>query len=123
MGGTILLTVTKDPFPPARQKGFTLVELMVVVIIIGVLIAIAVPVYSTTQARAKETVCQANQRMIEGAAITWFLAVPGRELEKVTLDDLKPHFLPGRIPVCLEGTEPYQLKDGKVTCPNGHAHY
>lgn len=61
-----------------NQKGFTLVELMVVVVIIGILIGIAVPVYRTAQARAQQRTCNANQRMIDSAIMQWQLE-PGNE--------------------------------------------
>ena len=54
-----------------KQEGFTLVELMVVVLIIGILVAIAVPVFLNASANAKLKSCQANQRTIEGAAQTY----------------------------------------------------
>jgi prepilin-type N-terminal cleavage/methylation domain-containing protein len=57
-----------------NNRGFTLVELMIVVVIIGVLVAIAVPVYNSTQKKAKETACEANIRTIEGAAAQYHAA-------------------------------------------------
>lgn len=49
------------------NKGFTLVELMVVVVIIGVLTAIAVPIYNNATEKAKLNAIAANLRIINGA--------------------------------------------------------
>jgi len=49
------------------EGGFTLVELMSVVLISGVLVTIAVPVYGRSRLDAESKGCQANQRTIEGA--------------------------------------------------------
>jgi prepilin-type N-terminal cleavage/methylation domain-containing protein len=53
-----------------KDEGFTLVELMVVVLIIGILVAIAVPVFLNASANAQAKSCQANQRTIVGAIQT-----------------------------------------------------
>ncbi len=52
-----------------NEKGFTLVELMVVVVIIGVLVAIAIPIYNTIQGTAEENACHATQRTIDGLIV------------------------------------------------------
>lgn len=54
-----------------REKGFTLVELMVVALIIGILIGIAVPVFNVARATAQKRTCQANLRTIDGAITTY----------------------------------------------------
>jgi prepilin-type N-terminal cleavage/methylation domain-containing protein len=84
-----------------NQKGFTLVELMIVVIIIGILVAIAIPVYNSTQDKAKKTACDANKRVIQSAILQAQL----EEESPDSLDAIKKYLDGGELPKCpLGGT-------------------
>ncbi len=47
------------------KKGFTLVELMIVVVIMAILVAVAVPIFSAVTKNAEKRTCLANQREIQ----------------------------------------------------------
>jgi prepilin-type N-terminal cleavage/methylation domain-containing protein len=55
----------------SNQRGFTLIELMIVVAIIGILTAIAFPLYANIQARARVAKAQADTRTLASAVVVY----------------------------------------------------
>lgn len=54
-----------------RSRGFTLVEIMIVVLIIGILMSIAVPSFIQARQTARRSSCLANMKEIETAKEQW----------------------------------------------------
>ena len=57
----------------SRRSAFTLVEIMIVVAIIGLLAAIAIPNFIKAREASQKNACIANLKQIDGAKNTWAL--------------------------------------------------
>ena len=56
-----------------KNSGFTLVEIMIVVAIIALLAAIAIPNFVKARTASQKSACIANLKQIDGAKATWAL--------------------------------------------------
>ncbi len=113
----------------ASKRGFTLIELMIVIAIIGVLAAIAIPDFNRARIQARQKACLANMRVIEGAIDMWEMDTDGDRFATgdVNLDDgsgnattdgqkLTPDYIK-KFPRCRQkGVYAYKSADMAVWC-------
>jgi prepilin-type N-terminal cleavage/methylation domain-containing protein len=87
----------------SNKSGFTLVEIMIVVAIIGLLAAIAIPNFVKARTTSQMNACINNLRQIAGATQQWALESKASPNDPVTYANIQPY-----------------LKSA-VTCPSGGA--
>ncbi|MFZ5925248.1 MAG: prepilin-type N-terminal cleavage/methylation domain-containing protein [Bacillota bacterium] len=102
------------------RRGFTLVEMLIVLAIIAILAAIAVPSFSRLTRSAKARACAENVRMIETAAQAWAADHNGEFPESLEVEGFEEYFKSGSVPTCPFGDEyDYNSETGTVT-PHQH---
>ena len=110
----------------ARRSGFTIVEIMIVVAIIGLVMAVVLPNYVVNKAKANRTVCISNLRMIRDYLNLLVIQEVKTQGAAVTMGELVPTYLK-KTPWCPDDNSHrgYTLTTTSAdpVCPADPAHH
>ena len=94
----------------SRRHGFTLIEIMIVVAIIGVILAVALPAFMKSRAQARKQVCIENLSQIESAKQHWGLETGKKDGDVATEADIVGDTKYIKRPVQCPGGGTYDFK-------------
>ena len=84
-----------------NKKGFSLVELMIVVVIMGILIAVAIPLYGAITTNANNKTCATNIETIKTTAANYYASYDQKPLTSTV--ELAAFMDDNTVPVCPLG--------------------
>jgi prepilin-type N-terminal cleavage/methylation domain-containing protein len=87
----------------SKRTGFTLVEIMIVIAIIGLLAGVAVPNFLKATKTAKRRACLMNIEQIENAKQLWATEYKKSDEDTPSEDDVKAYLKGNKMPQCPEG--------------------
>ena len=103
-----------------KRKGFTLVEIMIVVAIIGLLAAIAIPNFVRARQTAERNACIGNLRQIQGAVQVWAIDNGQAAGAQPAQGDLVPNYIRS-WPRCRGAAYAIPAVNADPACPNADA--
>ena len=108
-----------------NSKGFTLIELIMVIVILGILAAVAIPKFVNLSTQANEAACKSNLGAIESACAIYYASrAAGGYTPTFPADYTDGNLYDGgNVPTCPDtGNYTYTASAGTVGCDiDGHS--
>jgi len=103
-----------------KSKGFTLLEVLLVVILISILAAIVIPRFSISAKRAKVQACEMNRSIINTQVESYYFTEGTWPLDDVSDISTNVNYFPDGIPTCPVDSTSYVLVTSPIHRVSGH---